>query len=1651
MYYANTKETAYFLPLDGTVTGQISSEFDEIWFYLEAAPGMSGMYYFYTEDSATTVPMVGTLANSNGFVTDISVFDNGRFTMYPVIDENEIYYLLMMSHGEGTGQFTLKTRPIDLDNPGFQEDAPGEVPLKNPSNKNMAADPVDISRGAFTSKIDLLSFNNGQHLTLSAHYDSQLRCSGALGLGWHYNYEKKLVHIGSSILLFESPQNYHVYQSNPTSNCYDCSTPGKEGYTIKLENNSYHLDCNKERSEWYDSSTGALIKVVDHQGHEITLTHSANSIIIRDTMEGHTITLSIENGKLVRATDSADREVILSYSDNLLTAIEDVNGNTLTFNYNEEFYLVTATDSLGITYVTNFYSNGKVVAQRDAGYNFTYFDYEGNNVTVTNRNGDASQRIYDDAGLLISYTDENGNTSTYTYDARGNMLTETDALGNTKTMEYNGFNKPTRIVDKRGNTTTLTYDENGNVTFINHSNGGIERFTYGDFNRLKTHIDPKGMLTEFTYDETGHLITQKQGERSPITYEYSDSTYDHCDPKGIWHYHDLDDCGRISVKYVPVNDEEDLLYSTLYEYNASGDCLKITDPLGNSTTFEYDANHQKIAETDAEGHRTTYQYNGNMKLIKTTFPDNSTIVNGYDNEDRLISVTDQMGKVTTTTYDAGGRVVSKQFPDGGTVSYTYDAVGNVLTETNPLGGVTTRTYDAMGNVLTETAPDGSVTEFTYNAMEQMTQKYPYDVGTFNYSYSTAGLLTWEEDASGREVYYSYDVYGNKISERIGYDDEHKTTYTYDANNNLLTVTDRLGNTTSYEYDSCDRCVKVTDALNRSTLFGYDACGRRTTVTDPRNHTVTTAYDNVGNVLSVTDAKGNVILSKTYNNRNLPVTVTDAEGTRTYTYNAAGKPLTVTDAFGTKQFAYDDMGRNTQVTDEANGVSTTTFNLMGQPLTVTGPGGAVTTYTYDTMGRNTSQTTPSGETVTYSNFHSSGKPQRMVDARGNLHQYSYNHRGQMLSHIAPGMSETYTFDAEGNLLTSSDGSHTVTRTYDLLNRMTSSAETDLGTLEYTYDSVGNIVDIGGSYACVRTYDAKGNLTSVREMESSAFVSYTYDENDRLLTETKPDGSITTYTYDAYQRLVSKIARKANQEMIIGYEYTYDARGRLATEEDLVKNKMMCYTYDNRNWVTNRRTVDLATETYVDDPFTYDPAGNLQNLIGDPTPTYDANNRLTEYKGTTLHYDADGNMTYHSPTGIDAPLYSYDAKNRMTGNQIEFFASYNADNLRYQMSDMDGNELVRYSYLNDTNSRLSRVVCRYDLNDPAAPVYYLHGLGLVCQYDGFDIRTYHFDYRGSTVAITDSTGNITDTFEYDTYGKRTAHTGATNTPFQYNGRDGVMTDGNGLLYMRARYYDPNMRRFINADILPGGIDNAVTLNRYAYANANPVTNIDPFGLSAERGQLGPSALEAAHMAQHVYSFDKDIDLPGGWTCVAKYAPLGDNGVVIGVYTREHNGIVEYAVVNKGTTMDNAANWVNNALQIGGASPDVWMSIAFAEKFVNDHPDAHITFVGHSKGGVEAAYNAVSTNRNAILFNPAPADFELYGLSRLTYTADIDSYVIAGDLLDTAVNAFMGPIPDTTLDKIYLKSPLKGKKGFDFLLANHGIATMILALENPQYLFY
>lgn len=277
--------------------------------------------------------------------------------------------------------------------------------------------------------------------------------------------------------------------------------------------------------------------------------------------------------------------------------------------------------------------------------------------------------------------------------------------------------------------------------------------------------------------------------------------------------------------------------------------------------------------------------------------------------------------------------------------------------------------------------------------------------------------------------------------------------------------------------------------------------------------------------------------------------------------------------------------------------------------------------------------------------------------------------------------------------------------------------------------------------------------------------------------------------------------------------------IVEENHLADNTKICYTYDSLNRVTKRTIKNECEQIISVENYSYDAAGNITDAPNSCF-IYDANNRLTKFNGNSVTYDMDGNMLSDG-----CSQYKYDSANRLIKAGGHTY-TYNAEDVRIRnlCSDAD----TTYTY--NTNCKLSQLLQK---TTNGITTKYVYGLGLIGEEKENCFKTYHFDYRGSTVAITDINGNITDTFKYDTYGKLISRTGNSFVIFGYNGRDGVVTDKNGLIYMRARYYSPEMRRFINADVLHGEISDSTSLNRYSYVNGNPVSFVDPFGLSVERG--------------------------------------------------------------------------------------------------------------------------------------------------------------------------------------------------------------------------
>jgi len=225
--------------------------------------------------------------------------------------------------------------------------------------------------------------------------------------------------------------------------------------------------------------------------------------------------------------------------------------------------------------------------------------------------------------------------------------------------------------------------------------------------------------------------------------------------------------------------------------------------------------------------------------------------------------------------------------------------------------------------------------------------------------------------------------------------------------------------------------------------------------------------------------------------------------------------------------------------------------------------------------------------------------------------------------------------------------------------------------------------------------------------------------------------------------------------------------------------------------------------------------------DTSYTYNNDNRLLTAGSAAFEYDNNGNLITKT-LGGNVTNYTWDFNDMLT----QLSTGGNTYVYRY---DGLGNRVARIE-----NSEEKTYVGGLAETDASGNItsYYVYGLGLISKITPTNQTYYYrFDAIGNTVAISDSTGNMVNKYAYDAFGEVLNQEEAIPNPFKYVGQFGVMDEGNGLLFMKARYYDPEIGRFISKD--PIGLLGG--LNLYAYAGNNPVNFIDPLGLQGEKSGI------------------------------------------------------------------------------------------------------------------------------------------------------------------------------------------------------------------------
>ena len=370
--------------------------------------------------------------------------------------------------------------------------------------------------------------------------------------------------------------------------------------------------------------------------------------------------------------------------------------------------------------------------------------------------------------------------------------------------------------------------------------------------------------------------------------------------------------------------------------------------------------------------------------------------------------------------------------------------------------------------------------------------------------------------------------------------------------------------------------------------------------------------------------------------------------------------------------------------------------------------------------------------------------------------------------------TCTWDA-GNRLTQIVDSvgGTITRTYDGLDRLTSET-TPEGSISYTYDSNGRhaSMTVAGQPTVTYAYDIADRLTSIAQ--GTAMVTFGYDNANRRTTLTLPNGVTTTYAYDAASRLTG-LTYTLGPTTLGTLLYAYDLRGNR--------------TVIGGTWARTGLPGALASATYN--------AGNHQLTFGSKALTYDLNGNLT----------SDGTSTY-----------TWDSRNRLAAIAGPSPASFVYDGAGRRRSKTIGGSTTNFLHddLNPVQEQAGSSV-RNLLTGPGVDDHLLRD-------DGAGPSGVLGDALGSILAIVNGSGTTQATYTYDPFGATSVTGSPGSNTYTYTGRE---DDGTGLKYYRARYYHPELTRFISED--PIGFEGG-NVNLYVYADNSPVDLIDPLGLDA-----------------------------------------------------------------------------------------------------------------------------------------------------------------------------------------------------------------------------
>jgi RHS repeat-associated protein len=1028
--------------------------------------------------------------------------------------------------------------------------------------------------------------------------------------------------------------------------------------------------------------------------------------------------------------------------------------------------------------------------------------------------------------------------TTYSYDTKGNITGYADFGDEGPADDMNASITYYNITDKYiiGAAKSIVVTASG--TTYRKRESTIDTQT-GDVKQIRQYLqDGSASVTDIEYDMYGNLISltgpaNAKGQRMRLNYEFDNQVHQYItrasnsfgySSQAVYDYR----FGH-PLKSVDMNNN-----SITYQLDNLGRITQITGPYelaaGVPYTIRFDYHPEAVIPWAHTAHYDPAHPGNDMETV--TFMDglgrllqtkkDASIFDGQGKDDK-----EQMIVSGRIIFDGLGRQSAAYYPvlegkgSESVFNKNFDNISPAIT-----------TYDVMNRALTTTLPDGSVTRMTYGFGRDRRQQTQFSTKT--------------EDANGKISEGFTNIRGLvSAQKKITGKGDVWASYTYDALNQLLSLTDDIGAITTMQYDMLGRKISQTYPDAGTTQYSYDLSGnivKMVTANLQKDSTAITYNYDFNRLTGITYP---------HNPENNVQYIYGAAGAA---FNRAGKVVVQEDATGAQEFFYGPLG------EIVKNVRTIVIPNHGDRT-------FVTQWNYDTWNRLTNMIYPDSEVVSYT-YNLGGQLQSMIGNRSGIpatyvEQLGYDKfESRVYEGYGNGTQTTHSFDPVRRRLQNlqvtngkgrriMDNVYTYDKVSNILN-ITNNAPVPSSNLmggsseyNYTYDDLYRLTNASGYYKGPNEQDRFNVTMEYNTVGSITRKSQTSDKSpgpggNKWIPQKKTTYDLT-YTYDAKQpHAATHIGRVT---------YTYDANGNVAgwTDDQTGQRQKMVWDEDNRlrnvsvNGQLNSYIYDAGGERVLKAQGSGQSVfvnGNINsNSGGVGNFTVYVNPYLVVKSGEyTNHYFIGSqrvttrlqhawNQQVSAPGAGDTISFTKKEKLMIQGIIRDQQALQNNGNSNTTMvTGKDARGSSGNVMANNSNSNSNSNAGSTNPGNHYAYGHYKNGKAGNASDSSTLLYFYHSDHLGSTSYITDVSGEVYQHMEYIPFGETFVeeHSNTERTPYLFNGKE--MDEETGLYYYGVRYYDPRTSIWQSVD---PHADQYPDLSPYCAFGDNPIFFTDPDG--------------------------------------------------------------------------------------------------------------------------------------------------------------------------------------------------------------------------------